>query len=155
MYKHYDTDDESISLHDCRATKILYENGVLTFVFPDGIWITQDHPGNTTGRVLRTDRAEVQFHLELGNESDITLYVFREKWKKTVREEWPLTKLMEGVNSGKYTLEFLYQYKGYHARIIECCLWSEQKPYHRECEIKLSLKGMTYGWNRLCEDKEW
>lgn len=38
MYLHSDN-DEFISLHDCHATKVLFENGVLTFVFEDGFWI--------------------------------------------------------------------------------------------------------------------
>ena len=155
MYKHCDISDEYISLHDCHATKVTYENGVLTFVFQEGIWVVQGHPSNTTDKTLRTDVAEVEFYLENGDECDITLYVFEEQSKKTVREEWELTKLIECINNEKYTLEFLYQYKGYHSMIIECWLWSDKKPYHRECELKLSLKGVKYCWNDLCEEKEW
>ena len=106
-------------------------------------------------KILRTDVAEVEFYLESGDEWDITLYVFEEESKKTVREEWRLDKLMECINGGKCTLEFLYQYKGYHSMIIECWLWSDKKPYHRECVLKLSLKGVKYCWNDLCQDKEW
>lgn len=72
-----------------------------------------------------------------------------------VREEWELSKLIECINSGKYTLEFLYQYKGYNSMIIECCLWSDKKPYDRECQLKLPLSQVRYCWNDLCEDKEW
>lgn len=155
MYKHCDIDDEYLSLHDCHATKVINENGVLTFVFNDGIWVAQGHPSNIADKTLRTDVAEVEYYLESGEECDITLYVFEEKSKKTVREEWELAKLIECVNSEKYTLEFLYQYKGYNSVIIECWLWSDKKPYHRECEIKLSLKDVKYCWNDLCEDKAW
>ena len=118
MYKHCDINDEYINLHDCHATKVIYENGVLTFVFHDGIWVIQGHPSNIVDKTLRTDVAEVEFHLESGDECDITLYVFEEQSKKTVREEWELAKLIECVNSGRYTLEFLYQYKGYNSIII-------------------------------------
>lgn len=44
-------------------------------------------------KTLRTDVAEVEFYLESGDEYDITLYVFEEQSKKTVREEWKLAKL--------------------------------------------------------------
>lgn len=155
MYKHYDCDDEYISLHDCQATKVISENGVLTFVFQDGIWVAPGHPSNTTDKVLRTDAAEVNFQLEFGDEDDIALYVFEEKRKKTYREKWELTKLIECINSEKYNLEFLYQYKGYNSMIIECWLWSDKKPYHRECELKLSIKGVKYCWNDLLENREW
>ena len=39
MYKHCDISDKYVSLHDCHASNILYENGVMTFIFPNGIWI--------------------------------------------------------------------------------------------------------------------
>ncbi len=155
MYKHCDCDDKHISLHDCHATKVVNENGILTFVFQDGIWVTPEHPSNTTDKVLRTDVAEVNFQLEFGDEDDVALYVFEEKRKKTYRERWELSKFIEYINSEKYNLEFLYQYKGYNSMIIECWLWSDKKPYHRECELKLSIKGVKYCWNDLREDREW
>ena len=155
MYKYCDINDEYISLHDCHATKIIYENGILTFVFNDGIWVTQGHPSNSSDKTLRTDVAEVKFYLKYGNECDITMYVFEEEVKKTVREEWKISKLIESVNNEKYTLEFLYQYKGYNSVLIECWLWSDKEPYHRECELKLSLTDVKYYWNGLCEDREW
>ena len=152
MYKHCDVDSEYISLHDSHATNIKYEKGVLSFVFQDGIWVIKGHPSNMTDKTVRTDVAEVKFHLESGDEGDITFYVFEEKFKKTVRDEWELSELVESVNSGSYTLEFLYQYEGYHSMIIECWLWSDKKPYHRECELKLSLTEVEYCWNELCEE---
>ncbi len=155
MWKHCDTTDEYISLHDCHATKISYEKGVLTFGFEDGIWVAQGHTDNTVDKTVRTSEAEVRFILESEDESDITIYIFKKEGKKTIRKEWELSRLLEHVNSGKGTLEFLYQYKGYCSMIIECWLWSKKKPYHRECELKISLTGVEYCWNDLCEDREW
>lgn len=86
MYKHCDIDDEYISLHDCHATKVINENGVLAFVFRDGIWVTQGHPSNIADKTLCTDVAEVEFYLESGDESDITLYVFEEKSRNLITE---------------------------------------------------------------------
>ena len=155
MYKFCDQNGENISTHDCYTTNILYENGILTFVFADGIWLTKDNPNNTTGKTIRTDRAEVQFALEFGTEDDISIYVFKNYLKKTIRKEWKLSKLIEYANSGKKSLEFLYQYQGYHSVIIECMLWSDKKSYHQECELKISLKDMKYCWNKLYEEREW
>lgn len=154
MYKHCDN-DEFISLHDCHATKVLFENGILTFVFEDGFWITPGHPENVTDKTIRTDSAEVQFILEVGDEFDVNCYVFNKKFKKTIREDWELSKLIECVNDKNYTLEFLYQYKNYRSMMIECWLWSKKKPYHRECELKLSLKDVKYYWNDLQKDRVW
>lgn len=155
MWKHYDCEDSCVSLHDCRATKIIYENKVLTFVFEDGIWIGEGHPNNELGKIVATNIAEAKFYLESGDKDDIIIYVFEEKFKKTIRKEWELSELIECVNSGKYTLEFLYKYKGYNSMIIECWLWSDKKPYSRECELKISLTDVKYCWNDLCENREW
>lgn len=155
MWKHCDRTDEYISLHDCHATKIAFEKGVLTFGFADGIWVCPGHPNSTIDKTVRTNEAEVRFFLESGDESDITIYVFEAEGKKTLRKEWELANLLEHVNSGKGTVEFLYQYKGYGSWIMECWLWSGKKPYHRECELKISLTGVEYCWNDLCEDREW
>ena len=149
MYKHCDIGDKNISLHDCHATNIFYENRVITFIFPDGIWVTNEHPSNELGKTVRTDMAEVKLYLDSESEDDITVYIFEEKFKKTFREEWELSKLMEHVNNKNCTLEFLYQYKGYNSMIIKCWLWSNKKPYHRECELKLLLKDVKYCWNKL------
>ena len=155
MYKHCDSNDEYVSLHDCRATKVTFENGVLKFVFQDGFWITQGHPDNMLHKTDRTGESEVKFLLENGDEYDVTLYVFEEREQETVREEWELDKFMECINKKNCALEFLYQYKGYHSMIIECWLWFDEEPYHKECELKLSLKDVEYYWNHLCEDAEW
>lgn len=155
MYKHCDVSDAYISLHDCHAASILYENGVITFTFPDGIWVTNECPDNALKKTVRTDMAEVQISLDLKSEDDITVYIFEERFRKTLRKEWKLSKLMEYVNHKKCTLEFLYQYKGYRSMIIECCLWSKRKPHHRECELKVSLQDIRYYWNELCEEREW
>ncbi len=150
MYKHYDT-DEHISLHDCRATKVKYEDGTISFYFLDGFWVWSEN-GDPT---VRTDASEVRFHLESEDETDITIYVFVKKRKHTRRKEWELKKLIKIINSGKYELEFLYQYKAYHAQIFECWLWFDEKPYHMECELKMSTDKATYCWNELCKDKVW
>ena len=155
MYKYCEINDEHISLHDCHATNVTYENGVLTFYFDDGIWISSEYPGNILNKTVRTDEANVKFYLETGEEYDISIYVFEEKLKMTVREECDISKLIESINSKKCTLEFLYQYKGYNSRVIECWLWSDKKPFHRECELKLRITKAEYCWNNLCEYREW
>lgn len=154
MYKYFDADGDYLSLHDCRATKAKCENGILSFVFPEGIWVAPRHPDNTKGKTICTDEALVEFTLQTGNESDMTIYVFNENAGVTTREEWNPERLIECINSGKYTLEFLYKYKGYDSMIIDCWLWSDEKPYSRECELRLFLTGVKYYWNNLQEAME-
>ena len=134
---------------------MIYEKGTLTFYFDEGIWIIGEYPGNALNKTVRTDEACVKFFLETGEEDDISICVFEKKFNMTVCKEWQVSKLLECINSKKYTLEFLYQYKGYHSQVIDCWLWSDKKPFHRECQIKLRIKNVEYCWNNLCEDKEW
>ena len=155
MWKHCDTTDEYISLHDCHATKVSYEKGILTFGFEDGIWVVSGHPDNLVDKTVRTDEAEVKFFLEGRDESGLSIYVFKEVGSKVIRKTWELSNLLDHVNRGKGTLEFLYQYKGYGTLIIECWLWSKKKPYHKECQMKLFLTGAEYCWNDLSEDRAW
>ena len=151
MYKHCEMNDEHMSLHDCHATDVTYENGILTFCFEDGIWISSD----TLNKTVRTDKACVKFYLETEEDYDISVYVFEKILKLTIRKEWHISKLLECINSKKFTLEFLYQYNGYNSRVIDCWLWSDRKPFHRECQIKLRVEKVEYYWNNLCEDREW
>ena len=155
MYQHCEQSDAHISLHDCHAAKIQCADNILTFFFEDGFWITGEHPENPTGNVVRTDRAEVRFELNPDEDCGIGFYVFSKRWKKTVREEWNLSKLLEHINEKNCTLEFLYVYKGSFVMIVDCWLWSKKAPYSRECELRLPLKQVRYCWNNLCEDRAW
>lgn len=156
MYKHYDKDGAAVSLHDSVADRATFENGVLTFYFPeDGLWIHADHEGNPTGNTVRSDSCEVRFHLLYETDDESECYVFDKKSKrKAVRKEWTISELISALNSGKYTLEFLYRYKGgYKEQVFSCELCQKKKPYRRECQLWLSVQDVTYCWNELVEDR--
>ena len=63
MYRHCDDDPSLFSLHDCRAEKMSYESRTLSFYFPDGFWVTRDHPLNSTGKIVRTGPSEVKYRI--------------------------------------------------------------------------------------------
>ncbi len=154
MYKHYDKDGAAISLHDCRAEKASFENGVLSFCFPkDGFWVLSEHEANSTGEAVRTDASEVRFHLLYETEDESQCYVFDKKSeRKAVRKQWTLLELVSAINSGKYQLEFLYRYVGeYKELVFSCWLWNDKKPYSRECQLWLSVQDVTYCWNDVCD----
>ena len=155
MYKHCDINNEFISLHDCRVTKILYEKDIITFVFDGGIWLLPNHPNNATNKMILTDKAEVSFTLEFTSIKEPIMLVFEERFKNTICKKWNLYKLIHCINDKRNTLEFLYRFNGYNSIIIECCLWSSKKPYHRECELKLSIKDEKYYWNSISQNKEY
>ena len=62
-YQHQELKDCFISLHDCRAEKIMYNHGVLSFVFPNGFWVGPQHPENHSDTVARTDLSQVDYKI--------------------------------------------------------------------------------------------
>jgi len=152
MYKYQDTNEAWVGLHDCSATRAKFKEGMLSFVFPNGIWILDSHEANDTGNTVRSGEAKVRYEL-LYPEDDVTVYVYKSKSAdKTVRKEWKLKKLIQKINDGECRLEFLYQYKCGNGLIILCVLHSEQKPYFRECELRMLVNGVTYLWNEICPE---
>lgn len=154
MYKHYDKDGAAISLHDCSAEKATFENGMLTFYFPeDGFWILSEHEENSAVEAVRTDASEVRFHLLYETEDESWCYVFEKKSeRKSVRKKWTITELVSAINSGKYQLEFLYRYAGgYKELVFYCEICQKKKPYRRECQLWLSVQDVTYCWNDVCD----
>lgn len=155
-FLHCDHDEKHLSLHDCVAERAYFENGKLVFEFRDGFWIAPDHPDSNLSEVVRTDFSKVEYTLEDGADYDVTVYVFKRSFgKKTVGSEWTVEELVDKINSGKCKLEFLYQYLDYSARMVECDLHFDKKPYHQECIMKISAPETRYYWNNLQADKPW
>lgn len=153
---HCDHDEKHLTLHDCIAERAYFENGKVGFKFNDGFWISPKHPESDLSTLVRTDFSKVEYTLEDGNEYDVTVYVFKKTFfKKVFRIEWTIQELVNGINNGKYKLEFLYQYIDYNSRIIECVLNFDKKPHRMECILKISASEVNYYWNNLREDRPW
>ena len=156
IFSHCDNNDSYVSLHDCKAERAWFEGGVLGFEFPDGFWITPEHPESNLDVLVKTDAAKVTFELLDGDEFDAMIFVVEENiFKQPVRKEWSVHKLVKEINSGKLVLEFLYQYIDGCSRIVECDLWSRKKPYCRDFNMKLHLRDVHYHWNKILEDRVW
>ena len=160
MFKHSDPDafhGKELTLHDCAATKICFENNVLKFDFPEGFWVTTHHRANTSGNVVRTDASAVTFSIEDPN--DIMIRVFtRRRWlgsRNTRVEFWDLNQLISKVNSGKCTIEFITQYRSYYEQLWHCAIHSHKKPYYAECHLHLPNTSATFYWNDLRPDHQW
>ena len=159
-FKHVDPDafhDNEITLHDCTADKISFENGVLLFYLPDGFWVTPHHKDNTFGKIVRTDASVVSFCVEDIN--DIIVRVFtKNTWcrRQKARVEYlHMNELIDAVNSGKRTLEFITQYRSYNEQMWHCVIHSKKKPYYAECQIHLPETDATFLWNELRPDRAW
>lgn len=113
---HIDPDEfhgKELSLHDCTADKISFENHTLCFYLSDGFWVTPHHKANSSEKVVRTDASVVSFSID--DIDDIMVRVFtRKRWcfsRKTSVEIWHMEQLMDSVNSGKCMIEFITQYR--------------------------------------------
>lgn len=153
-YKHVDTEEKYISLHDCYATKLRTKDNILSAYFGEGFWILDKHEFNDYGKTLKTDSAYVEFHIDEFDE--IKVYLFKNAFNgETLRVEKNLDSFIKSVNDGVYELEFLYQYLGYNGHIIECVLHSDKEPYHYECQLYIPAHKTLYCWNSLCEENVW
>lgn len=156
VYKHCDTDDTFITLHDCYADSIYIDKGVISFYFKNGFWVTSGHEYNNFSETVRTDASKVDFCLEQENREELTVYIFKKNFfGSTVRKEWSFGKLADLVNNRGFSLEFLYQYKSFNAQIIDCWLHFDKRPYSYECQLKIPANNAVYFWNDLCENKTW
>ena len=157
VFTHNDPDhyhDRELTLHDCVAKKILHKNGILSFYFEDGFWVTPNHEENCLNKTVRTDAAQVDFCFDDINDIDIHVYT-RNIFKKTKVEFWDANNLIDAVNSGKCTIEFIFQYRTYFEQMWSCILHFKKKPYLSECQLHLPEAKATYRWNNLRPNREW
>ena len=157
-FKHNDADDsydKLLTLHDCIAEKVSYTDGVLRFFLSDGLWIAPTHKENILGKVVRTGAAVVDFRIE--NIDDIIVRVFtRNRFTRNTKVEiWEMRDLMEIINRGKCTIEFIYQYRTHFEQMWHCAIRSKVKPYYRDCHLHLPNTEAVYRWNDLRPDHEW
>lgn len=148
MYRYIDHNEkDDISLHDCRATKITFTDGTLSFHFGDGFYVGKDNPNNKTGKFCYTDRSELRFR---ASPDDVTVYIFTETEEETkaIRKTIPLEALAEKLDGGM-KLEFTMTYRGYRSFLLEGWLWFDEEPYCRECSVYLSAGEADYCWNHL------
>ncbi|MBQ8830447.1 MAG: hypothetical protein IJ017_02490 [Oscillospiraceae bacterium] len=158
-YKHNDPDifhGKELSLHDCVADKITYENGVLSFNLPEGFWITTNHDANDLENVIRTDSARVDFRVDDILDVSVDVYIRKRNIiKRTIVQYWDAQDLIDAVNSGKCTIEFIYQYRTFFEQMWQCVIRSEKKPYYRECYLHIPGTEVIYRWNNLRPDHTW
>ncbi len=156
MYNHSELNNENIVLHDCYANSMNYENGVLSFVFPEGFWVIPQHIENDSDKIVRTDLSKVDFELLDGVAEDVQVYIFRKNERSdTIREEWELDGFITKVNSGFFKVEFIDEYKTYQSNLYKCWVHFDNEPYHYECEIIIDTENVTYNWNQLRYECEW
>lgn len=156
MWVHSEEKTDDISFHDCRATQARIDNHDLWFEFADGFWICGDTKNNRHDKTLRTDRAR----LRISGYDISDVYIFKDirlfrRLVSTQRISIDLNTLLKNINSGKWALEFIYEYHTFQGVMFLCYIWFKSKPYCRECQLFIENKGMECFWNNLREDCPW
>ena len=150
-----DYHDSKITLHDCVANKISFNNNVLSFSLPDGFFVCPNHEASLLSNGVRTGGAQVDFAVTPDEHFDVYAEVFKKrKFRKTVVEYWDLEKLIKSINSGKYQIEFIYQYRTHFEQMWLCNL-RYKGCYGNECQLHIPYSTATYRWNNLREDCPW
>lgn len=154
MYEHCDHHSTLFSLHDCHAEKMTFESGVLSFCFPDGFWVTRDHPLNTTGKIVKTGPSEVKYRILDKDINGVDFYVFTEKKRRNaLRVSWGLENFLSAVNGGAFQVEFITQYQSWQSVLHKCWIWFDRG--HKECEIILQTDQTLWCWDELCPYRVW
>ena len=144
--------EESVGLHDCNATRVSLNDGVISFYFQDGFYVVQKNGDDR--KVFYTGEAQVEFPLLYPDDVDVTIYIFTKENGKTIREEYEFEDFMKLINEKMYSLEFLYEFIGYLSFKFDCCLWFDEEPYHKECEIIIAAEKAVCRWNDMYETED-
>lgn len=152
MYNHIEYTDEFITLHDCEAERIIFDNNVLSFVFSDGFWITDKNPFNESDNIVRTDCSQVDFEII---DDEIEIYVFEKENGRVLREQWEIQSFGKAVNDKDFKVEFIDRYNGTETVLFKGFIHFDRVPFRKECEIILHIVNEKYMWNVPRYDRIW
>lgn len=144
-YEFTSNDKECFSLHDCRADGAELTGDQLILYFTKGIFYNEygDYWPNT-------GRAAVEFVIE--HVDEITFYLFKEKRKKKIVQEYTARQLVDKISSQKWQLEFLYRYDGYEQTMHSVMVCFDKRPYSYEGQLFIRFKSETFKWNSPVPD---
>ena len=140
-YNHTDFSGDFISLHECSANEISYENGVLSLNFNDGIRLKEKHHASKLCK--HTGKARVDFAVAAAP----AIFIFKKNlFGKLTKKELTVDALAELVNGNNTTLEILGTYHSDNGTLIKC--WAKDKKSDKvsECHIELAPSKTTYYW---------
>ncbi len=148
--------NQRISIHDCIAQRMTLEKGILTFHFPEGIWVIPGHPSNPTENMVRTGPARME--LELLSDDPTWLKVQSSRhlsgpWSLT--KEWKTEAFLEALNAGKFRLEFISWHWDFHNPLFQCALHSDRRPWYQNCTLEVTARNVVCHWETMNFNRVW
>ncbi len=145
--------NETLSLHDCEVSSISYSDGILRFRLSDGLIIGAGHPENPYGKTKQTDEAVVDFSVDDPDDVTADILIRRRSGRARVKT-LSLSELISAANKGKFTLEFLYQYRSFHEQLWHLAVHNKRRLYHGTCHLYLPMTEAVFRWNNLKPESE-
>lgn len=140
-----------LSLHDCIATDMVWENGDLTFFFPDGVAIGEVlTPKCRHINPVRSAPAKLTF---VG--ADPAFFHVYEPWKAkgellhSTVIWYDLPEVVQKVSGGEWRIEFIEEYRNFHSNLYRCVLLKKDSDNERDPELIFALdyEQLICEWN--------
>jgi len=136
---------DKFSLHDCRVTSIVENDGNIELHFSDGFYICESHPENPYSRAHRTNAACVT----LLNATCESIFHAGKKFS------W--NDFCSNINAGKWRFECLTECYADNRLVYEGLLHDKHGELNPDagCNIWLTFQKIVCKWNIVCEQKAW
>ena len=160
MYKHRES-LTNIIVHDCIAETAFLDGNDLVMDFPEGVWISDTHPENTSGKVLHTDSACIRFENALKHD-DILAATFalhilqdaRKNGNRKARSLYGHEEILRHLTASHARLELLDLYhEGYGFLLRGIIRYPRNK--QGEFFLEMMADGVSCLWNDLSPDWAW
>lgn len=163
MWKYQELDaHHTISLHDCKVNRIELYDDDLIFHFYDGFWITPTSAYIDHDRPLKTGPSCLRFYGFRGwspvDMMDIDVFKTTHLFRKPLlcrRLQPEAQAFLDMINSGRYELEFLYEFHSGLGSLYKCWLWKTNRGMDSECHLEINAAHIEYCWNEIRADCEW
>lgn len=165
---HASTDDATVPcLHDCVVTEIRQDGSELLLYLPNGFLLSPNDPRNPYKDAPRKTGAALAA-VSLGFPDPVT------DPEEAIRAElfhrhricrgvgfttvsYPdVSDLIDKVNRGKWTLEFISKYPCYDTGYFVTCCFNKPKRYaYRNCYLTVDCRRIDFYWSEVKEEPAW
>ena len=141
----------AFGIHDCVATDMIYENGDLSFFFPEGVIMGEELVPK--GRYLPFGRSSPAKLTFIG--AELTFFHVYEPWKNDGEclhssvTWYELPEVIKKVSSGEWRIEFYDEYRNCRADFYRCAILQKDHSGGRGLDLLFALdyEQLICEWN--------